>query len=325
MKILFLMYSNTDTCSLYRAGGIATDLQRQAKVEIDIFQWDKTLLNWQVLMKYNVVMMQRAFDQQALTMTRYLKLLHIPVWIDWDDLMTDCPPENKMYPTISANKENIIELAKLADVISVPTEALRTAFSEYNKNIKLIPNAFNDTFFKREERPRSKTVLWRGSPEHVRDVLSFRDALNRLIEVYPHWKFRFHGLNPWMLTERPNIEFAPVCDPFLFYRDNVKEAPLLLHVPLADTPFNRCKSNIAWIEATYFGAVCIGPKWDGWDIPGIIPYENENWYLTYIDEVLRGEVDTEYHVKKSWEYITDNLLLSKVNKLRVELIQELVG
>jgi hypothetical protein len=324
MKILFLMYSNTDTCSLYRAGGIATDLQRQANAEIDIMQWDRTLLNWQVLMKYDIVMMQRAFDMQALTMTKYLKLLHIPVWIDWDDLMTACPQENKMYPTISANKDNIIELAKIADVISVPTEALRTAFSGYNKNIKLIPNAFNDTFFKREERPRSKTVLWRGSPEHVRDLLFFMSPLNRLVEAYSDWKFRFHGLNPWMLAEWKNIEFAPVCDPFLYFRDNVKEAPLLMHVPLATSDFNLCKSNIAWIEATYFGAICIGRQWPEWMKPGILNYENENWYLTYIDEVLRGEVDTEYHVKKSWEYITDCLLLSKVNKLRVELIEELV-
>ena len=326
MRLLFLTYSNTDTCSLYRAAGIAPDLRKQwPGLSIEIKQWDRMQISWANLINYDIVMMQRPYDQPALSMCRYLKMLGIPIWIDWDDLLLDPPKENKQYYTIAQERDTIIQLARIADVVSVPTRKLRDELSLYSENIKVIPNALNDTFLKRPQpKNRARVVLWRGSPEHLRDIMTYGEPLNASITGHPEWKFMFAGLVPWMFPESPNLYYAPLTDPFLYFSENAKEAPYLLHVPLQDTLFNRCKSNNAWMEATYFGAVCLAPAWDEWAVPGIAAYNSIQDYFDWMENIIGGGVNVELQVQVAWEYITDTLLLSDVNKLRIVLIEELL-
>jgi glycosyltransferase involved in cell wall biosynthesis len=276
-------------------------------------------------MEFDLVMMQRPFAAQAVSIGSYIKNLGIPLWIDWDDYMLDIPVENKMYMHLLREKSNIIELMKMADAISVPTKLLREKYAEFNDNIWLIPNAFNDYVFKNHVPPKpNKTVLWRGGPDHIKDVMDFSGYLNWVIKNHPDWKFHFAGLNPWMLLKSPNISFAPVCDPFLYYAQNRREAPTIVHIPLNDHVFNRCKSNLGYIEATEFGGVCVCPDWEEWQLPGTIRYTDAERYSGFLEAAINGIYETEKMVVAAWEYITDELMLSKINRLRVDLIESLL-
>lgn len=89
-----------------------------------------------------------------------------------------------------------------------------------------------------------------------------------------------------------------------------------------DNLFNRCKSNIAAIEGSFAGAISIVPDW--WDIPCTLKYSNPDEYYEALRLVLSGEIDIQAENEKSWEFIEYYLFLSKVNKLRVELIKTLL-
>jgi hypothetical protein len=98
--------------------------------------------------------------------------------------------------------------------------------------------------------------------------------------------------------------------------------PALIHVPLQDILFNRCKSDIAAIEGTFAGAACLVPEF--WDIPGTIKYNSQETYYEGMRSVLSGEVNIVEQNRISWEYIMDVKSISKVNELRVNLIKSLV-
>lgn len=86
-------------------------------------------------------------------------------------------------------------------------------------------------------------------------------------------------------------------------------APEIHIVPLEFNEFNNCKSNIAWIEATLAGAKVIASP------------ANE-----FKDMGMMGNMRnlTEGDHKLSWEFIMDNLLLTSLNKLRLENVRKLL-
>lgn len=333
MKLLMLLYSATDTCSFYRSGGIAPALEKAGKhldLQIDVKEWPTVgAVHWQLLHQYDIVMLQRAFNSGTASLCEYIRGNGIPLWLDWDDLLIDVPRENKMAYVVNFERDAIIQMAKVADIISVPTEGLRERLSKYNPNIKVIPNAFNDEIFftARKERKvakREKLVLWRGSNSHSADLLTVQQRVELVMEHYPDWKFFFHGFDPWFIEKKANMEHQPSEDPMFYFFKNKRRAPYVMHAPLNDTPFNRCKSLIAYQEAAYFGAPLITPDWDQWILPGALNYHDVDGYEEVLEAVLDGDVDVEFHAKMAWEHVLDTMRLSQINPLRIELITELL-
>jgi hypothetical protein len=327
MRILFYVYNTIDSCSFYRSGGVAKDITRQTGYEIEVRSLKDSVFHWQTLLKYDLVMMQRPYNNDAYTMGVYIKKLGIPLWIDHDDNLLVLPRENRMASIMTKKAKNIFrEMLQLADAVSVTTDVMAEEFKEYNSNIHVIPNAHNDMIFgtERSKKKRNDLILWRGSDTHVRDIMLYADEISIAINNYPSHKFVFAGFDPWMVDLQDNLEVLPTTDPLLYFETMLRLAPKLLHVPLQNTLFNRCKSNIAWMEATYFGAVCLAPMIEEWIKPGALNYDNGNDYYEWISSAIKGEIDLEKYVNISWDYIYDNLLLSNVNRKRIDLINSLV-
>ena len=140
----------------------------------------------------------------------------------------------------------------------------------------------------------------------------------------PDWAFTYMGYNPWFLQKQENVAFVPALDVIDYFHSVSTLAPMIAQVPLHDTSFNRSKSNIAFIEGCYFGAVCLIPEWWG-KIPGTISYTDSDSYERGLQSMLSGELDLKKMNKLGWDYIKKNHLLSKVNKLRFDLMKSLLN
>ena len=325
MEILFLTYDLSDSCSFYRSAGIIKDLQKKIDHNITAIKWGDVALNWSFITRFDLIYLQRPFSKEALNLCNYVKLCNIPIWVDWDDNLFDVNPENPTYYLYNnpETKENIKGILKLADAVSVPTEYLRQTYSAFNSNIFVIPNAFNDSLFKRPDLPkRTNQIIWRGPQAHIYDLMTYGNEINKCTKEFPAWQFVFMGFSPWFLNETGNKEFIPMQDVVLYYKNLFDIAPACLHVPLHDNIFNRCKSNIAALEASYAGAVCVTPAW--WNMPGTVPYTDQASYYEAIRSVLSGEVDKVVLNMEAWEYIMDVLPLSKINVERLQVINSLI-
>jgi hypothetical protein len=324
MRILFLTMDKRYAVSFYRAAGIAKDLERRLQCVVDTLSWTDFMIDWTALMRYDIVMIQRGYQGQQVLLCKKVKQIGIPLWLDYDDDLFSVPPENKAW-SIYEDPEvqrDIITMLSMADVISVTTDDLKNSFSQYNDNIVVIPNAFNDIMLDKDRilQPRSKNIIWRGSETHVYDIMVYNDVIDKFIKEHPDYQFVFMGFNPWFLSKAPNLKFVKQLDILEYFEAGMKLTPAVVQVPLHESIFNRCKSNIAFIEGTYWGATSIVPEFWG-KLPGTISYTDAESYY----EALNASIEDkpEYN-KESWAYIRRNLLSSEVNKLRVKLIKSLL-
>lgn len=325
MNILFLCYDKSDPTSFYRSGGISHDLEKKSGHNITVINWNQVAVDWQFLSAFDIILLQRPFTKVAADLCQYIKNCGKSIWVDYDDNLFAVNPENRTYHTYNAPdiQENIKNCLKVADVVSVPTEYLKQCYIQFNKNIEVIPNAFNDGIFKRGElKPRTKTVVWRGPDAHIYDLMTYGKEINRACEGFPDWEFNFMGYYPWFLSETKNKGFLPGLDIIMYFHKLVDLAPSVVHVLLHDDVFNRCRSNIAALEGTFAGAAMVCPDW--WNFPGALSYTDPASYFEAMRSVLSEEVDVVVQNKIAWEYIMDVLPLSKVNVQRLQILNELL-
>ena len=328
MDILFLNYNKTHACSFYRSAGVAKDLRHRTGHNIIVAEWRAVEMNWSMIQDFDIIMFQRPYGKQALDLCKFIKTNRVPLWLDYDDNLLCVPPENPAFSTYSdpAVQDSIKEMLKLADVVTVTSSDLRDDWLKYNNNIAIIPNAFNDIVFRRDMKPkeRSNIVLWRGTPSHVYDMMRYGQSISKAAKDFPDKQFLFMGFYPWMLPDTDNLAYMPEMDIMLYFSNLYQMAPALIHVPLFNSLFNHCKSNIALLEGAYFGCNCVVPDWPDWKIPGALNYNSPESYYEMMRAALAGEIDLQVNNRLMWEYIMDHLRLSIVNVRRMDIINSLV-
>jgi hypothetical protein len=319
MRILLLTMNKADATSYYRAAGISKDLERQSGATIDCYDWTEITLTWVQLSKYDIIWMQRPVQREAVNAITYLKLMNKPVWIDWDDDLFNIPQTHTNYMVFAQNRDNIIAIAQSADVITVSTESIRDSYLPYNANIRVIPNAIQDELLKPFTSTRTNILFYRGMKSHEDDVYAYQRHFQKLQDE--GYIMKFMGFNPARYIYKAT--FVGERDIYHYFKYLQDIRPLALMFPMIDSPFNRSRSNIAWLEATMAGSIVIAPNWPEWQHAGIIHCNPENFYAI-TKEVAKGNVDVERLYQSSYEYINENLRLSVVNKLRVQVINELM-
>lgn len=328
-KVLFLNPDRGHTCSFYRSGGVVKDLRKKlgSDYTIDVVSWPDMPTDWQTISNYDLVMMQRPYQGSMFDFAKRIKAMNIPLWLDYDDNLFTVAAENRAWPIFNdpTVQLTVKSFLQIADVVSVTNEDLKESYLPYNKNIVVIPNAFNDIIFNvdRKVEERENTILWRGSDTHIYDIMGYAPSISKATEEHPEYEFTYVGYYPWFLAGSKNVNFIKPLEviDYFNYVNNVKAKAV--HVPLFDSNFNRCKSNIAFIEASYWGAISIIPEWWG-NIPGTLSYNDQESYYEALRKVLEDEVNVAEMNNLAWQYVKDNLLLSNINKTRVELIHNIL-
>lgn len=330
MKTLLINVPNpTDGTSLYRGYGPLGHLKKMLP---DVNMMTSDAYNWAVFSMADGLFMQRPYSSTHWQIASMAKSNNVPIWVDYDDDLFRLPRSNPAYKTYNPEpvQKDMAKIIALADVVTVSTRQLKDNLLPLNKNVIVIENALDETTFaQRPEKPalRNPMMFWRGSPTHDKDLMYFTEGMSEIARKYPKFSWCFMG-HPfwWTLEQMPdnNLILCEAVDPIEYFEVLVKVAPAAMVVPLYDNQFNRSKSNIGWIEATYAGAVCIAPDWEEWRKPGCLLYRDQNEFRHLCDLVIRGEIDIEAKVKESWDYIQNNLTLKVMNKLRVDVIKGLL-
>lgn len=314
-NIAVLSYSGGDACQYYRGLGVLNEL-RHYDISTTRIQ---NAASWLELSASDIGFMQRPYLPQHVALAKLVKQ-QMPLWIDYDDLLTAVPESNPSYVTYAAKevRESIEHLLRIADVVTVSTEALKTNLGL--PDARVIPNAYNDYRLPTERNVverEGKIVLWRGTNTHVGDLYAHKDAVNALIKHNPDIKFVFVGFVPWMLDlSAPNIDLVAEQNMYDFFKLLDRIAPDMLIVPLEDSAFNRCKSNIAWLETARSGTMTVAPFWESWGVPGVYAYEDD-----FFDIAHAALADGEKWWG-GWDYVQNNLLLSNVNRLRAKVVDD---
>lgn len=207
-----------------------------------------------------------------------------------------------------------------ADAVTTTTEFLANEYRELNKNVAVLPNCVDPDDW--DEPLRNETnkvrVMISGSASYTQDFIHIADYLRELdarddvqLVLFGLWTGRKREENP--LIEKtyeeeykfwdslPNLEHIGWVQP-QYYPQALNEARAdIMIIPRKENYFNRCKSNIKFLEA----AMCEIPVVAQSFSTGDSPYDLDSEALQLATDML------------DWKKKVDNLIENKM--LRREL------
>ena len=249
----------------------------------------------------------------------------IPLWVHHDDDLLAIPTTNPYYATVTHDKEYpSVELSyKEADILTCQSVLMHQMLKEkYGREDSiLIPISLDDRLL-HLKRPwtDNNRICWRGSDSHRHDLLSFKLELQEIFDKYAEKEFHFTILNPRELGFRvKNLVVHPAMSFFKYYK-NLCEINASHHIVLLeDTPFNRVKSHLAWLDATLAGSVVIAPDYPEFQRDGCNTYVKND----LVGRCDRGFTDTAQQHDFSWKEIELKYLNSVTNKQRLSILNNL--
>jgi len=349
-RFLGVYPSKTDAVSYYRSVGVFPYVR---EMDYNIL---RDPISWDILIDKDIVFINRPFAGNFPQAVKVIKSNNKQLWLDYDDNFLNIPETNPAYAFYdkSEDREKFIEMLDSANMVTVSTESLAKYLYSVTTKCKplVIPNAFNDYLFDFSyDISNNKVINWRGSNTHNSDFESVINEYLDTVEANPDWKFTFIGKLGYHLKnmkvtikdpvtkkeswqENPfkkyvkgrsfsNIEAIDEMD-IIDYFHNIKLlSPRIQVVPLENSMFNYNKSNIAWIEGTYAGAVTIAPNLPEFNKPGVLTYNSPQEFKKILQECIDGKYDLRSLYDQSFLYIKENLLLSKVNEIRKQVVNML--
>lgn len=336
---LFVFSPNiVDATSYYRAWGPLSMLRKQIP---NLNLMVSPSLNWTVAFEADIAFVQRPTLRDHLNFIYFLKEHAVPVWVDYDDDYINPTRDNPRHgtPLEGLTTNCVIEALKRADIVTVTNEHLKKVYSEHcdpNK-IVIVENALDDRLLSLKSQkfePRN-VVFWRGNDTQRRDITDFSNQIFEVFKEQDKWNFCFMGYEPVPMADtmrdHDSKRYSYLCglELFEYFRKLTSIQWGVIIKPLKDTTFARSRSNITWIEATLAGSVCLAPEWESWTDysceKGLVTYTDRTDFKRKLTHLLEKPQQFEQLVRWSWEYIEKNLLLSKINLKRQEIVKYLLG
>lgn len=316
-NILLYIDRENSVCNFWRGSGVFNELEREGYITTKISNWKESLIT---LRKYHIAYFQRPMFGECLQQVLMAKDCGLKVWVDLDDWMSlpDNHPRKREYDSYFDLK-SFKTIMNAADIITVTNDMMKMAYLRFSTKIKIIPNAINDFVFKQRAKSSNKVILWRGNDHHYADLLSQLESIKTFLSAYPDWYFITIGQRIRELSGVKNHKHIDNLSLHDYFGFMLNLNPAIVIAPLERNKLNELKSNIIWQEATISGAVCVTPSFstcvDG------IQYV-ANIHDTLID-IVKNQRKIDDNFKASVNTLSKNYSLSKVNNLRLEIINSL--
>lgn len=318
MKVLAICPNPLDATSYYRAWGAFPDLTKRHGIQFVNYKdsWieyqdGKKGFCWPVAVQYDWFMMQRGFGKPSVELATYIKQFgSSKLWYDLDDNLWDIPEHYKIKQFFPKSVlDTINDLIKMSDLVTVSTEHLKKrVFEETGVTAYVVNNGVDLKRFPINDYHSEGSVIWRGSNTHVSDLRTFKPILE---EIGKETEIEFWGYDP--VKDLPLLslknKFQPPLDVFQYFDKLKKDKPSIILTPLAETPFNESKSNIAWLEITMAGGVSISNQWGEFKNRG---FNFSEWGFS--------KEQAEKNHKESKELIHEFYSLEKMNDIRAALL-----
>lgn len=185
---------------------------------------------------------------------------HTKLVFETDDLLDDVDPANKAAHRFFTGEttKRYVDNMRVADLVTVTTDALAERCSKYNPNVTVLPNMIPKWLLTHErEVNQHRTVIgWRGGPSHSRDFGELAAPLRRFLQHPRHRDtHEFHAMGA-DYTERVRTPHARTRH--TLWLDTVDEFLGTVDfdvavIPLHPSAFNDCKSDLALLEMSALG------------------------------------------------------------------------
>jgi glycosyltransferase involved in cell wall biosynthesis len=255
----------------------------------------------------DIYVLQSVVDKEGIALLHaYQQEKDKRIVVDADDALeiTDDNPHKAEHEMTNASEVIKITM-QIADLITTTTPYLAEKLRKYNDNVVVLPNYID---LERWDLPKYQNtsdkirIGWAGSITHINDLKLVVNPLKRLCKEFKNLQLVFVG-DPRVgeLFDGCPVENM-VGVPFEVWPAKLHSLRLDIGIaPLADTEFNKCKSNIKWqeysvakIPGVYSNTVYqlrgIEPRY------ALIAYTEDHWYQCLrnliVSQALREDIGT---------------------------------
>jgi Glycosyl transferases group 1 len=178
-----------------------------------------------------------------------------------------------LHDTFKKNRcsERLIENIRRADVVTVANPVLAGKLKQFHRNVVVVPNAlpFDHGQFSQTSPGKGRKIVYAGGFTHEADLRIIHDVVPRrelVVAGDPGTNGEDVASTAWRRIRGmfDCAEFLPLLGVESYMRHYDGRSIAL--APLADTPFNRCKSNLKTLEAGAKGLAFVASR--------VFPYYN---------------------------------------------------
>lgn len=287
------------------------------------------------LVDADIIVFHRPDKEYDLTVARKLKEVGKKIVMDNDDTykdyggfkFTEFMNEKMVEKGLKTLNENLENFMKEADLVTCTTEALKKEYSEVNSNVVVLPNTVDPFYY--PEPVKNETDIIRIGITGSIGISADVDVLKPIIEHYqndPRVRLVLLSLPPegnnelykklysqeYAFWNKVNVEwhsFVPY-DEYYDYLNNLKLDMVIM--PRKDSYFNRCKSNLKFLENSMLEIPSIGQSFPTGDSPyEIDPEDAQNMLLatdfdSWVSQIEKLIADKELRReigRKAKEYV----------------------
>lgn len=269
----------------------------------------------------DVAVFSRLGNPRALSAPGAIKqTYHIPVLMELDDLPMEMNDDSWAFSQYRSDNPMggtdaaywAIKQMELSDGIIVTNDYLRMRIEKLvpKKRVHVIPNCVDTKLFK-NKKSDIITIGWQGGSNHVRDLELIREPILKILKEFPNVRFQTFGHQPaWTIGVKGCKHQTWVH--FDKYYKTLGDLGLSIGVaPLVDNAFNRCKSNLRWLEYSALGIPTVASRVGPYqcirdNVTGYYANDPHEWYTklrTLIQrQALRKRIGDNAHrtVKRSF-------------------------
>ena len=252
----------------------------------------------------DIVILSRPNDPETLNFARRVKDIgRSKIIIDIDDAITNLQPYHDQYAYHSKRTQLAYQIFDLVDYFWVSTEQLMYDCDCFGRG-EIMPNAVLPEDLPDEPSPDRGFWMWRGKGMQAPDVyFEGVDTYEKIKHDVKQWLF--WGMLP-NIAHLDNIRLEEYEVSIPAYFAKVKQLQLNgVWKPLVPCKFNDAKSNIAWIEATCSGGVCLT------NYAGKTAWENAVNYLPTYDEARQIWQMSKERVLKDFNLVDGAVLRAR--------------
>lgn len=195
------------------------------------------------------------------------------LFFDIDDNLYSVSTDNPAAKQVERLKETFESCLSICDGVTVSVPNLKKVYSHLHDNIYVNPNFVNKEMF---DFPRKKhkgiRIGWRGAYGHKDDLEMIRPVIEAIKKDF-NITFVTLGWNPGWSDE--HHEWV---DSFAFPKKLASLNLDLALVPLIDSAYNRCKSNLAYLEYSALGIPTVTSPVENQKGCGINAKSSYEWY-----------------------------------------------
>lgn len=291
----------------------------------------------------DIIVFHRPDSEDKLKMAKLLKKEGKKIVFDNDDTVKDDGGfkfneflnKERYERGMKTLNQNIDEFIKIADLVTCSTPFLAEEYKKLNENVICLPNCIDTMYFPEPIKNDGEKIRI-GITGSVA-ITSDMEILKPIVEHYnndPRVELVLFSMPPdkenkitKMLYEeeydfwgKANVEWQPFV-PAEEYYDTLNELKLdMIIVPRADNYFNRCKSNLKFLENSMLEIPTIAQAFNDGDSPYqqnpedkkylLLANTHEEW-IEQIEKLINDKELRKYLGKKAREYVENNYSIEK--------------